>query len=377
MGGEFHAVSLDFYSGTAEPVVAASGICHYFGDGECRNQVLFDNTLRVAPGQLVIMTGPSGSGKTTALTLIGALRSVQEGTLRVLGRDMTGLSQQELTLVRREIGFIFQMHNLFDSLTALENVLMATHVMGVEPAEGRRRSIELLKRLGLGHRIDFKPGALSGGQRQRVAVARALVNKPRLILADEPTAALDKASGQEVVALLKELTEHEGGAVMMVTHDHRILDSADRVINMIDGRIASDVLVKEAVMICQFLKSIDLFASFSITELGSIAEKMSLRTYQAGDAVIRQGDEGNEFFLLRSGTVDVLIDKNGTRTTVATLEPGASFGERALLTGDVRAATIRAREPVSVFVLDKGAFDSALKASPDFKTQVQQMYFHR
>lgn len=361
----------------SEPIVEASGICHHFGEGEFRTQILFDNTLTVSPGQLIIMTGPSGSGKTTLLTLIGALRAVQHGHLRVLGHEMTGLAAETLTLVRREIGFIFQMHNLFDSLTALENVQMATRVIGIPPEEGRRRGIDLLKRLGLGHRIDYKPSALSGGQRQRVAVARALVNRPRLILADEPTAALDKASGQEVVSLLKELTDAEGSAVMMVTHDHRILDAADRVINMVDGHIASDVMVKEAVQICQFLRSVELFSSFSIPELGGIAEKMTCRTFAAGDDLIRQGDTGEEFFLLRSGTVDVIITTGGVASTVAMLDVGASFGERALLTGDVRAATIRAREPGSVYVLDKTAFDAALKASPDFKTQVQTLYFNR
>ncbi|MEO5364912.1 MAG: ATP-binding cassette domain-containing protein [Magnetococcus sp. WYHC-3] len=370
-------MSLNFRTSSADAVVAATGLCHYFGAGEFRNQVLFDNTVAIDPGQLVIMTGPSGSGKTTLLTLIGALRAVEEGQLRVLGHDMTGLSQQSLTLVRREIGFIFQMHNLFDSLTAVENVQMATRVMGVEAGEGRRRSIELLKRLGLGHRIDYKPSALSGGQRQRVAVARALVNRPRLILADEPTAALDKVSGQEVVGLLKELTESGNSSVMMVTHDHRILDAADRVINMVDGRIVSDVLVKEAVMICEFLKSVDLFSSFSASELGSIAEKMRLRSFQSGEEIIRQGEDGHEFFLLRDGQVDVVIAKEGETRTVATLEPGASFGERALLTGDVRAATIRACGPGSIFVLDKPDFDAALKSSPDFKTQIQQLYFNR
>jgi putative ABC transport system ATP-binding protein len=358
------------------PVVRAQGICQYFGEGEARNQILFDNSLAVPPGQLVIMTGPSGSGKTTLLTLIGALRVVQEGTLSVLGHEMAALDKTALSLMRREIGFIFQMHNLYESLNAIENVMMATWVQNVPAAEGRRRGIELLTRLGLGHRITYKPSALSGGQRQRVAVARALVNRPRLILADEPTAALDKDSVQIVVDLLKEMTT-AGSSVIMVTHDHRILNAADRVVNMIDGRIASDVNLKEVVAICAFLRGIDLFSGFSVSDLGSMADQLRLRPFQTGEDLIRQGDIGKEFFLLATGKVEVIRTDNGISKTVNTLGPGAAFGERALLTGDVRNATIRATEPGTVYVLDKEHFDDALRVSPDFQTQVQQMYFRR
>jgi putative ABC transport system ATP-binding protein len=172
--------------------VVVEQVDHFFGEGEARNQVLFDNNITIPEGQLVIITGPSGSGKTTLLTLIGALRSVQSGRIEVLGHDLSGLAGGSLVSKRRNIGFIFQMHNLFDSLSALENVQMAMQ-LGDWPAEQMRdRGTAILERLGMGHRIDHKPKALSGGQRQRVAVARALVNRPKLILADEPTAALDK-----------------------------------------------------------------------------------------------------------------------------------------------------------------------------------------
>jgi putative ABC transport system ATP-binding protein len=350
---------------------------YYFGDGEFRNQVLFDNTINVLPGQMTIMTGPSGSGKTTLMTLIGALRVVQDGRLAVLGQEIGGLGAEALVTLRRQIGFIFQMHNLFESLSAIENVMMATHVLDVPAEEGRRRGVELLTRLGLGHRIDYKPKALSGGQRQRVAVARALINRPRLILADEPTAALDKDSVRVVVDLLKEMTQMEDSAVVMVTHDHRILDSADRVVNMVDGRIVSDVKVKEVIAICEFLRGIELFAGFSVPELGAIADKLELRPFQAGDELIRQNDLGKEFFLLRSGTVAVSRTVDNLTSQVATLEAGAAFGERALLTGDVRNATIRGLTAGTVYVLDKPHFEAALKTSPDFRTQVQQLYFGR
>ncbi len=360
-----------------EALISATGIQYYFGNGEQRAQVLFDNDIEVHPGQLVIMTGPSGSGKTTLLTLIGALRSVQEGRLRVLGREMTELDAAALTIARREIGFIFQMHNLFESLTALENVMMATQVAGIPRAEGRRRAVTLLERLGLGPRIHYRPGQLSGGQRQRVAVARALVGRPRLVLADEPTAALDKLSGAEVVNLLKELTEREGAAVMMVTHDHRILNAADRVVNMVDGRISSDVMMGEAIAICEFLQTLELFAGFGVAELGGIAEKMHSRRFAAGDILIREGEMGEEYLLLGAGTLEVTALEAGRPRLLNTLEAGAGFGERALLTGEVRSATVTAKTPSLVYVLNKPDFEAALQASPDFRTQLRQLYFQR
>ncbi len=176
-------------------VVMVDALNHFYGEGVARNQVLFDNSIAIPPGQLVVMTGPSGAGKTTLLTVIGALRSVQEGRIEVLGRDLSHLAPHDLVAVRRGIGFVFQMHNLFDALTAYENVKMAMQLGHEPPSEMRRRGIGILERLGLGHRIDYKPRFLSGGERQRVAIARALVNRPRLILADEPTAALDRDFG--------------------------------------------------------------------------------------------------------------------------------------------------------------------------------------
>jgi putative ABC transport system ATP-binding protein len=167
------------------------------------------------------------------------LRSVQDGTVETLGRNLTGASMGELVEVRREIGFIFQMHNLFDSLSAYENVKMAMQLGGMPFSEMRERGIAILERLGLRHRIDYKPKALSGGQRQRVAVARALVNRPQLVLADEPTAALDKGASKTVVMLLKELAIEHAATIIVVTHDRRILEFSDRVVTMVDGRIVS------------------------------------------------------------------------------------------------------------------------------------------
>lgn len=357
----------------AQPAVLAENLSYFFGEGAARTQVLFENSLALHPGQLLIMTGPSGSGKTTLLTLMGALRAPQDGRLVVLGDDLTGLDEQGLTQKRREIGFIFQMHNLFESLSAIENVMMSTHLTGLDPVEARRRGIDLLTRLGLGHRIDYKPKALSGGQRQRVAVARALVNRPRLILADEPTAALDKASSMEVVGLLHEMAADHGTAIAMVTHDNRIIDRADRIASMVDGRIVSDVLVREMVRLSEWLREIDFFARLSTAEVTSVAEKMERRPFVDGDVLIRQGDVGEEFFLLAEGRTDVVV----AGQTVATLEPGRYFGERALITGDVRNATVLGQGAGAVYVLKKADFDAALAMAPSFRDQLQNIYFAR
>jgi len=211
----------------------------FFGASDLRKQVLFDISLDLPKGQIVILTGPSGSGKTTLLTLIGALRTLQEGSLNVLGHELVGLSNRELIGVRRNIGFIFQAHNLFESLTASQNVEMSVELTG-RLGDKREQAAAMLTTLGLAERVHYKPNALSGGQKQRVAIARALVNQPKIILADEPTAALDKASGRDVVNLMRQLCKEQGSTVLMVTHDNRILDVADRIINLVDGRLESD-----------------------------------------------------------------------------------------------------------------------------------------
>jgi len=217
--------------------VRVRGVTHHFGEGETRTEVLIDNDLDVEPGRVVIMTGKSGSGKTTLLTLIGAIRSAQSGSLRVLGRELRGLGERELVRVRREIGFIFQAHNLFASLTAFQNVRMALELGRHPAAELDRRAAEMLGALGLEDRMHYKPAKLSGGQRQRVAIARALVHRPRLVLADEPTAALDEGSSRDVIELLKATARLDGTAVIIVTHDDKIIHQGDKVVAMSYGRI--------------------------------------------------------------------------------------------------------------------------------------------
>jgi putative ABC transport system ATP-binding protein len=362
----------------SRPVVRVDRVNHYYGEGESRNQVLFDNCIEIGAGQLVIMTGPSGSGKTSLLSLIGALRSVQEGAIQILDRNLTGVPPQELVAIRRNIGFIFQAHNLFDSLSAYENVKMAMQVGSWAPSEMRSRGMTMLERLGLGHRAEYKPRALSGGQRQRVAVARALVNHPKLILADEPTASLDKESSSTVVHLLKELTVEDGCTVIMVSHDNRILELADRIVNMVDGSIVSDVVLRDMLMICEFLKTVEIFKGLTPTEIAYVAERMKKRRCARGEVVIRQGDVGEEFFLVASGAAVVTTQQHGEpERELAVLGAGEIFGETALLTDEPRNATVRAVEDTDTFVLSRTDFRAALEYSAGFKDQIRQVYFGR
>lgn len=220
-----------------QPAVKAERLNHYYGSGAGRRQILCDVELELVPGEIVILTGPSGSGKSTILTLIGALRSVQDGSLAVFGRELKGASHSLRTAIRKDIGFIFQAHNLIRALTAPQNVEMALHLRPVPRSNIRAIARDLLRSVGLLERENYRIDQLSAGQRQRIAVARALAGGPRLVLADEPTASLDRASGRDVVDLLARLAKESGCAVLLVTHDNRILDVADRILGLEDGAI--------------------------------------------------------------------------------------------------------------------------------------------
>ena len=361
----------------SERTIRIRGLNHYYGTGELRKQVLFENNLDVYRGQIVIMTGPSGSGKTTLLTLIGTLRTVQEGSVDILGRQLQGASQEELVAARRDIGFIFQAHNLFGSLTAMQNVRMAMELFDFSEKEIQERATKLLTRLGLGQRLHYKPGNLSGGQKQRVAIARALAHGPKVVLADEPTAALDEQSGREVVTLLKELADEEGVTILLVTHDNRILDVADRIVNMVDGRIKSDVLVAEADLIVEFIQKVAPFSSLTLSTLASIADKMWAEQVIEGEIIIRQGDPGENFYLVRQGEVEVLKSDGQTQRTVATIGEGGCFGEEALLTGNPRNATVRASKDSLLYVLGEADFKRAVAASESLRDELRKVLFDR
>jgi putative ABC transport system ATP-binding protein len=218
--------------------VECEGLSHHYGLGRLRKQVLFDLSLKVGQGEIVILTGPSGSGKTTLLSLCGGLRTVQEGELTILDYNISGASEKELYQVRRRMGFIFQAHNLHRSLSAVQNVAMGLEVQQLLPRQEReQQALVMLEHIGMADHGHKYPEELSGGQKQRVAIARALVHQPKLVLADEPTAALDKHTGREVVDLMSTLAHEHGTTIILVTHDNRILDVADRILNMEDGRL--------------------------------------------------------------------------------------------------------------------------------------------
>lgn len=222
--------------------VAIEGLSHWYGRGGNRRQVLESVNLRIEPGEVVLLTGPSGCGKTTLLTLIGALRTVQDGQVTVLGQPLNGAGRGDRQRLRRRIGMIFQGHNLLRCLTAEQNVQMGADLLLNRSYLARRDlAREWLRAVGLGDHLGKLPHDLSGGQKQRVAIARALAAQPQLLLADEPTAALDSSTGREVVDLLKRLAREQACSVLMVTHDPRILDVADRLVRMEDGRLLTSI----------------------------------------------------------------------------------------------------------------------------------------
>lgn len=212
---------------------------HWFGSGANRRRVLDRVSLTIRPGEVVLLTGPSGCGKTTLLTLVGALRQVMAGSVQLFGQELHGAARRERQLLRRQIGMIFQGHNLLRCLSAEQNVQMGADLLpGLGYRARRDLSRQWLRAVGLGDHLAKLPHDLSGGQKQRVAIARALAAQPRLLLADEPTAALDSRTGREVVELLRRLARDQGCSVLMVTHDPRILDVADRLVEMEDGRLS-------------------------------------------------------------------------------------------------------------------------------------------
>lgn len=227
-----------------ESLVVIQNLNHYFRNGSLDKQALFNINLRINQGELIILTGPSGSGKTTLLSLMGGLRSVQEGSIRTLGKELHRASENQLVRVRRQIGYIFQDHNLLPFMTALQNVQMSVELHeDISNRQARTKSETILKAVGLSDRLNYYPQNLSGGQKQRVAIARALVSHPKLVLADEPTAALDSKTGRSVVELMQRLAKEQECAILIVTHDNRILDRADRIIQMEDGRLVKNRLI--------------------------------------------------------------------------------------------------------------------------------------
>jgi putative ABC transport system ATP-binding protein len=360
-----------------KPAIVAHNLRHYYGTGDLRKPVLHDNCLEIYPGEIIIMTGPSGSGKTTLLTLIGTLRRVQEGELYVLDNALHEAGASQLMRLRRDIGFIFQAHNLFDSLTALQNVRMALEVVAPDTTRRQQsqRAREMLAAVGLANRTGHKPRQLSGGQKQRVAIARGLVHRPKLVLADEPTAALDEHSGRQVVELLKQMAKQEQVSIVIVTHDNRILDVADRIVNLVDGRIRSDVLVQEAAIVSQMLARCDIFHHLTPRSLTDMADQLEPEQVLEGTRVIREGDPGDRFYLIRQGVVSVRRGPDDTE--VARLSEGEFFGETALLTGQPRNASIVALTDTILYSLSQEKFQQAMHQQASFEAEIRASLFDR
>lgn len=225
----------------ARPLLEARGITKSIQTGAGVLNILKGVDMDLRPGELTLLMGPSGSGKTTLLSILGCILTASSGNLKVAGEEAVGRSAEGLADVRRRhIGFVFQSYNLFPTLTALENVLVALDVRGARVADPVAAATEALIAVGLGHRINAYPSKLSGGEKQRVAIARSLAGHPSVVLADEPTAALDSENGKAVMELLAKVAQDPTRAVMAVTHDHRTLGYADRIIRIEDGRIVAD-----------------------------------------------------------------------------------------------------------------------------------------
>jgi putative ABC transport system ATP-binding protein len=223
------------------PVIEADDVSRNFGTSGAEVVAVNHVSLRIGTGELLMLMGPSGSGKTTLLAMLGCILRPSSGRIRVQGKEVGALSSKELARLRAEtIGFVFQGFNLLSALTAWENVALVGDFLPRHPRSMHSRSVEILKNMGLGHRIHHLPENLSAGEKQRVAFARALVNSPRIILADEPTANLDSENRDRVVSLLRQAVKEQGVSVIIATHDERILQAADRVIRIEDGQMTDD-----------------------------------------------------------------------------------------------------------------------------------------
>jgi putative ABC transport system ATP-binding protein len=222
-----------------QPAIAVRKLTKTYTEGASSSPALRGVDLDVNPGELVLLMGPSGSGKTTLLSIMGCILSPSSGSVRIAGREVGNLSQKELPDVRLEnIGFVFQGFNLFPTLTAAENVELMLYLKGIRGEAATRRAGELLEQVGLGEKLQSFPADLSGGQKQRVAIARALAGDPKIVLADEPTAALDSHTGRTVIEMMQRLAHERARAVVVVTHDSRVAEFADRIVRIEDGLIA-------------------------------------------------------------------------------------------------------------------------------------------
>jgi len=352
----------------ADVVIRAADVNYAYGNGETRTQVLFENDLEISRGEVVIMTGPSGSGKSTLLTLIGALRRMQVGSLEVIGHDLSSATERDQVELRKNIGFIFQQHNLFSSLSAIENVRMATALRRDSVQEMNNRCVEILGKLGLGERMNHLPAELSGGQKQRVAIARALVNQPALVLADEPTASLDAEGSQTVLEVLRNMADGPTRTtVLLVTHDQRVIDHADRIVSLVGGRIVTNSLTRIAVRICRALVQLEILKGLSESTLSRIASYMTVEIRQPGETIVREGEEGDRVYVVGSGIADAYVGGNFDEELCF----GESFGMISAYFKRPIRRTVIARTTMELYVLSKDDFLKALAADRSFENRIR------
>jgi len=355
---------------SGQTIVSIQHLNHFFGQGNLQSQVLYDINLKVKFKDFVIITGPSGSGKTTLLSLIGCLRSVQEGSLQILGQELQGATREQLIQMRRQFGYITQSSNLLHFLTVRQNVQITLELLpDISQQEARRRTEAILEAVGLTDKLDAYPSSLSGGQKQRVAIACALVTRPRLVLADEPTAALDKVAGRNVISLMHRLAQEQGSAIIMVTHDNRILDLATCIMHVEDGKL--DLALNQELAIA--------LPGFDEALLTQSETQPTLLTYQGEEIIVRQGDPANQFYVILEGEVEVYQEiANSPPRYLNRLSRGDYFGEVGLLRGGQRTATVRtaANSEVKVMVIEEDLFKLLIThselTSADIARQLRQ-----
>ncbi|HLO48725.1 MAG TPA: cyclic nucleotide-binding domain-containing protein [Kamptonema sp.] len=335
-------------------VIAIKKLNHYYQEGNKQRQILFGVNFELYAKEVVILTGESGSGKTTLLSLIGCLRSVQDGSLNVLDRELKGASEAQRMQIRRRIGYVFQNFNLLEFMTVIQNVMVSLELQdNYNFQDALIQAKQILEMVGLDRHLQMYPRDLSGGQKQRVAIARALVHRPPLLLADEPTSSLDRRTGQEVIELITALAKEQESAVLIVSHDSRIFNITPRLIRMEDGHLDLDYRERLSVTL----------PTLSEKQLLELMPNLKTLTFPPGATVIRQGELADKFYILLEGEVEVIQeDPNGDTNILKKLEPNSYFGEVGLLYETVRTATVRVTEnsPIRVIAIDRVDFRKML-----------------